>query len=337
MSETLETDVIDRVMENPGLVLDSATLFETFYTELEKAVTSVKGDVKTVGGRELIASTAFRVVKARTGIEGARKAKTEHWRKETTRVNGVGNIYKEKLLALQERVAAPLTKWQAAEDARVASCQETFDFILHARQISFGVTAADLDATLTKIRGINDLVPEIFGDKYADTLAARDETLEILTRGHAILLKAEADAAELAALKAEQERQGEEARQQAAQIMAEARRKDEDARIAQARLEAAEQAKADAEAAAERKLEEQKRAHQEELDRLAREKSTQNAAEAGRIAAQQARETDEAYKRSVHTKMARALSVNVPMPLVQARLVVVTILDGKVPNLRVDY
>ena len=337
MSEITEPDVIDQVMANPHLVLEDAVLFKSFYAALESAVTKVQADVNTETGRALIASTAFRVVKARTAIEDARKKRTEGWRKAIDKVNGAGKVYRERLEALQDRVKKPLTVWQEKQDALAAQCEAIVAALVNSAKVEFDATADSVQAKIDRIRGINDLVPDVFGDQYEDAVALRDQTLATLTAALERLKKAESDAAELRALRAEQERKDEESRQQAAAAMAEARRREEETRIAQAKAEAAEKAKQEAEARAQVQIEEERRKHQAELDRLAREKRQQEEAEARRQAEEAARQADIAHQRSVNSAIVAALQAAASISADQGKRIVIAIVNGKIPNMRIDY
>ena len=349
-------------------VLFDQDKFDAFYAKLKADVDAVPVDLSTKKGRDAIASVAAKVRSEKASIDKDRLRLTKEWRDNTALVNGAWNDIKERMDALAVEARKPLTEWEEAEKARIAEC----DAIITKLSLD-GVVTLDDTAETVRLRGKAVWETEIdadrFGDKFDQAVRAKDHAVDLLKTALARLIREEEERAELERLRAaeveraEKERAEREEHEAAVRAAAEALAEDErraaaekaeQERIAAAQREAEERVKAEAEAAAEaerdriqrehdealaaerRRAEEAERAAQAERDRAAKEEADRKA-EADRAAAEQAkREADQVHRTKVKTAAKQAI-MSCGADEETARKIVVAILAGEVPNIRLEF
>ena len=351
------TDIVRQVEDNPALVLTDETVFETYYAHVEQQALQVAVDLSTSAGRDRIRSAASEVARKKTAFDKARKELTEDYRRKTATINTVGKVVVDRFAALQLRVRQPLTDWEEREEARKAEADLILTNLRDAAIVRADETAEDVERRLERIRGIN-LNDELFGPRIEMAVDLRDDAVKALGEALARLKQQEADRAELERLRRvarEREEQEARERQEAEDRRAEEQRKAEEQRRADA---AAEQARKDAEEAA-------ARAHQEELNRIEREKQAEidaanerarkaeeeAAAERKRIADEKAaaeaearreaeakakREADQEHRTAVR-RAAKEAIMSCGTDEDTARKIVLAIQAGEVPHIRIEF
>jgi septal ring factor EnvC (AmiA/AmiB activator) len=313
MTEQAKTDTAQT-----QLVVIEPTAAVTLFTEgdgidamladIRKQAASLVPDVTTTKGRKEIASVAYAVAKTKTYLDGLGKDLTAKYKEIPARIDANRKVIRDTLDALKDEVRAPLTQYEAAEEARVAALQARLTRLNElGASASVEIAAADLQAMLLEVEQTElgdswqELLPqatiakELAAKRIGDALAARQ--------------KYEAEQAELEELRkkqAEQERidrerkiaeqaTAEEAqRQEQARLDAERREREAKDREQQAirNAEAAEQARKDAEdrrlqAVANAKFEAEEaatRAAEQERQRIANEQRIKDEADALRLA-----------------------------------------------------
>ncbi|KQU96815.1 hypothetical protein ASD00_18390 [Ensifer sp. Root31] len=312
--------------------------FEDLYEKIVKKVGEHVPDVSTKVGRDAIASLAYKVARTKTTLDKQGKDLTEEWRKNTSKVNATRNTISERLEALQKTVRQPLTDWEVAEDARIDKHQAALDTLLS----HVTLTVRPSEELRTMLASVDATIVDDSWDEFRDRAdLAKADALAALTRLIAIAEKQEADARELAELRAEREareaaeqaKQDEEARaeeerqaeqrqkEQAERIEREAREQAE--RDAQARIDAAEKEAREANERAER-------AAADERQRIADEQAAQ-------VAEQQRREADIEHRRTVNNTVVNALVACAEISPDQARKIVAHMVSGLIPNVTFHY
>jgi hypothetical protein len=312
-----------------SIVLLNPERFDQFYDRMRERTAELVPDVTTVAGRAAIRSAAFEVTKVKTTIDKAGLALTEDWRSRTKAVNDARKPMVQRLDQLAEQVRAPLTEWEAAEEARRAANDATMTLISNSAVVREDDTAQSVTDRGRWIYGATFAEPQWSAEEAAEAEGVKQRAVATLVAARKRLLVEEADRAELARLRAaelerlEREQAERVAREDAERIEAERvaaeraeaervereRKAAEDAkharelaeaaeraRIANAATAAAEQAKREAEQAAEADRLERERQHAETLrvEREAREKAERDAQaerdrEAARVAEEAAR------------------------------------------------
>lgn len=350
--------VLEQVDADPKLILLGKVDQKAYFSQLREAVTLDAGDISTAAGRDRIKSAAQSIRTRKAAIDRTRKGLTEHWRNQTAAVNAVGKVIEAELDELIEKVRAPVTAWERAEEQRKAEAERIIQMLTAAPTVAFGMTSADVQERLDRIRGIN-LNSEVLGVRTEMAEELKADAVAKLTDAVAALKRQEEQARELEHLRAEQERQRIAAEQaeadRRAKEAAEAAAKAEAERLERAKAEAAEQARRDAEEAARREQEEREaeaRRQIEEAERRAAEAEATAKAERQRLADLEAarkaaadaeaqeqarREADIAHRHAVIEKAADALTAIPGMTQKMARAVVNEIAAGNVPNVQVVF
>lgn len=357
LPETDAADLVAKVDENPTLLLLGDVGITAYTAALRASVVMPDADINTAKGRDAVKSAAAALRSKKAAIDKRRLSLTEGYRAKVAAINEVGSLIKTEMETLIEEVRAPVTAWEQAEAARKEEADRILLALEAAKVIAFGMTSAQVQERLDRIRGIN-LNPEVLGVRMDMAVDMRDEAVKALTEAVAGLKAQEAQAAELEQLRAEQERQRLAAEQaeadRRAKEAAEAAAKAEAERIERAKAEAAEQAKRDAEEAARREQEardaearrlveeanaraaEAERAAAAERQRLADLEAAQKAAADAEAQEKARREADLAHREQVIEAAADALTA-LGLTKKLATAVVNAIAAGGVPNVEVRF
>lgn len=322
------------VMQQPlqAVAIFSPGGVDEILAKLKAEVRAIPTDISTPAGRKQIASLAYKVARSKTALDDLGKDLVADWKEKAKKVDEDRRRIRAELDDLKDEVRKPLTDWENAEQARVAAHESA---IAALTALSVFDTAEPLIALIeTRLQAARkharDWQEFSMRGAAAQTMAVT--SLEDLLDRR---VKQEAERAELARLKAEEEarlqrereeqiareaadkakREAEEAAAKAAQeaadrAAAEQRRVEAEKAAA---LKAAEDARLAAEKAAADKLAEEQaeraRAEQEKRDAEARaakaeadakaaaEKAERDRIEAERLAAQRERESREKAER----------------------------------------
>jgi chromosome segregation ATPase len=239
-------------------------------------------DISTPGGREAIASLAYKVARSKTALDEQGKELVGAIKKQSGEIDAERKRVRDELDALKDEVRKPLTDWENAEKERVAAHEAAIHLLEDEDQRS------SIWETSTELKARIEVIERMFTGRDWQEFAKRAESAKIeatdsIYRALGIVQKREAEQKELERLRAEAAeraiKEREEAAAKAAKEAAE-RRAEEQARIAR---EAAER--------------ERQRIENERIEAEARAKQ----AEAERIAAEEraARELQEAEERRI--------------------------------------
>jgi hypothetical protein len=356
------------VSETPVVVLTDEKRRAEFYAHIQAEVDSFTPDISTATGRAAIKSLAFKITRTKTAIDAAGKELNEEHRRFINAVDAERRDAREYLDTLAKKVRQPLTEWEEAEDARKAEVEKIIAMFRSERFVPMGEASDSIRERGTIIHNIA-IDPDVFQDRadeaerekkdtVAHLLAAMEQAIKTEEAAEELerLRKAEAerDAAEQAkreAEEAEARRIAEEKRREEARAAAE---KAEQERIARAEQEAADRARREAEEAAQRERDEERRQHEAALaaEREAREKAEREAQdERDRIAREEAarveearreaeakakREADQAHRTAVKTKAKEAI-ITCGADEETARKIVVAIIAGEIPAVRMEF
>jgi hypothetical protein len=312
-------------------------------------------DVGTAKGRAAIASLAHKVARSKTALDDMGKALAAEWKQRSAAVDAERRRIRDFLDALKDEVRAPLTEWEAREQARKDAIEARVQAI-RSLSIPPSHTSDALAARLEEIKAI--LIDDTFEDRAGDAALAKDAAMRAIDSA---LADARRRDAEEAARRAEQERLAEERRQQqerevaeraerervAAQERAEREAAEAAEREERARREEAERAKREAQAAAERAKREaeaaaeRERKAKEDAERKAREaveaerrRVAQEAAE--REATEAKRAANQAHRRKVNRE-AMAAIVALGVSEDSGKSIVLAIVNGEVPHVSIRY
>lgn len=345
------------VEQTPVVVLTDETKRNEFYAHIQAEIDAFEPDISTDKGRKAIKSLAFKITRTKTAIDAAGKELNDEARQKINAVDAERRAVKEHFDALAKSVRAPLTEWEEAEEKRVEFIDNMIAMFRSARIVEMGEDAASIRSRGAEIYQ-TVLDAETFQERLDEAQREKDETVGVLKAAMDRAVVAEAEAAELARLRAENEarEQAEREKAEADRIereRVEAERRAEDARadaekaeaerVARAEQEAADRARIQAEEAAEAARAEERRQHDAELaaERTAREQAEREAqAERDRIAAEDkaraAREEDKAHRTKVKSA-AKAALMTFGADEETARKIVIGMIAGEVPHVTLVF
>lgn len=327
---------------------------EPWLQKIRDEVLAFVPDTSTRKGREAIASIAFKVAKSKVALDDAGKKLVAELKEVPKLIDAERKRMRETLESLQEQVRRPLNEWEAAEEARVAAHKAV---IAHIESTdTAGMSAALIGA---KIQDLDSLeINQELEEFEADAHRAKAASLAILRQALADQEQYEADQAELAQRRADDEaraqrehdeqirREAAEQAQREADEAAQRERDQAEQRERQLKQQTEEAERVAAQAKADQQAAEQ-RAEQEKRDSAAR---AERAAEEARLAEvkrqkdaadeiirqQQEREADKAHKSKIMGEAKLAImSMNVTEEL--AKALVLKIYRGEVPNISINF
>lgn len=347
-----------------------------FLENIEKQARSFDRDISTARGRDSIRSLANDIAKSKNILDKMGKELGTEYREKISAINTERNRAVDRLQKLQDEMRKPLTEWEDAEDSRVKAHEEAI-----AAMTSLAVFGDFLTPTSAEITTRLQALPEKYQrdwQEFSDRSSKEHERVQdVLNKMLAERKRQEEEQADLARLRAEEERRLQKEREEriaaeaAAKAKAEAEEKakieaDRQAKLAeQARQDVIRQkeeserkAKADAEAAAKREAEAKAALEKAEADKVSAaikaEQDKKDAAEAAakaerlRIAADQekerkeaeAREADKAHRAKINNDALTALvkiTDSTQITMDALKKIVVAIAKGEIPNVRISY
>jgi len=260
----------------PARVFSNESEMDKLIAAVREKVDVLSPDVNTAKGRDEIRSMAYKVARTKTALDEAGKKLTEDKRAEIALVDKERKRMRDQLDAMKDKVRAPLTAYEEAEEKRKAAIVERLDKIKQLGAVPFGATIEDIESRREELAAID---PGDGFDDLADQAVARHEAAtNLLNRALQEAQERAERERELAEMRKAQEER--EARDRAAREAEERKRREEDA----ARLKAAEEAEA----------------------KLAQERAAREAAEREQLAAEQrARDAEERAERAAAAERER--------------------------------
>jgi hypothetical protein len=228
--------------------------------QIEAKVRAHVPDVTTRKGRDAIKSLAYAVARSKTALDDAGKLMNEEARAQISAVDAARRKIRDRLDQLRDEARKPLDEWEAAEEARVDALKARLDRLSNAAPSED--TSDNIKALIQRVE--ITAIDDSWQEYLPHAGKAKDATLNRLRAQLATTEQREAEAAELARLRAEAEARAEADRIKAEQEAAEARRI------------AAEKAQAE-------RLAQIERDKREAAERAAREAEQRAAAEAERV------------------------------------------------------
>lgn len=276
-------------------------------------------DVTTPKGRENIASRAYRITKVKTAIEGIGEKLAADAKKVPGLIDATRRYAKTTLDALRDEVRKPLTEWEAAENIRLAKHRETLARLNVLATATAALPVPNLRNALATVEAVDASACEEFEGEIS---IAKGNALSVIRLALVARERAEAEAEELAKLRAEK---------------AERDRLDREADIAAEAAAAATRREREAAEARERKLRADKEAaEQHAVETAARVKAEMEAQKRAEIEEQERRERNVAHKRKVN-KAAVADLVAGGISEETAKAVVTLIAKGAVSGISIRY
>ena len=283
---------------------------------IEQQAGSIVFDITTKAGQETCRKISATVAKAKTAIDNAGKTKKEEYTVFTKRIDGDRNLAKTRLQALQDAIRQPLTDMENAEKQRKEMLENRLNNLENYFDV-YNITAAAVSDAITTLQ--NTLIDKSWEEYQSIAAAKKAQELDRLQTMLAQVQQHEADAAELAALRAAQAEQQRIAQEQAILEQYRLAAADE----AEQKILAAQRAAEAAAAAAEN-------AERIALERLEAKQAADAQAEAQRVA-------NEQHRAAVIEQTVTSLCSYMGMPRQNAETFVNDIINGEIANLFIKF
>lgn len=313
--------------------------------DIRQKASSLVPDVTTVKGRKEIASVSHAVARTKTYIDGLGKELTDRYKEIPKRIDANRKVLRDTLDALKDEVRAPLTQYEAAEEARVAALKERMTAFADAKQATAELPSTELEHYLQQIEAI--AIDDSWEEMTAQAGVAKDAAALHLRTVIEKAKEREAQAAELERLRQEAAAREQEDRERriAEQAAAAEAQRQEQARLDAERrereaIEREQKARIDAEAAelARQQAEENALRQAEEAAARAAEQERQ------RIAQEQARQQEEEQRRAADVEHRRTINNAILMDLMglgidedKAINLIKQIAGNKIEHLSINY
>ncbi|MFQ2729247.1 hypothetical protein ACK3YQ_01100 [Aeromonas caviae] len=325
--------------------------------DIRQKATSLVPDITTAKGRKEVASIAHAVARTKTYLDGLGKEQTDKFKEIPKRIDANRKQIRDTLDALKDEVRAPLTQYEAAEEARVAALQSRLARLNElGSSASIEIAAADLQVMLNEVE--QNALDDTWQELLPQATVAKELAAKRLGEALAARLKYEAEQAELEQLRqkqaeqdridrerliaeqaAEQARREEENRQRLEREAAQ-HREQETQRQALVAQQAAEQARRDSEAS-----EMARQQAEANAARLAEEAAARAAdQERQRIEQEQASKQQEDERRSADMEHRRTIDNAILMDLMglgidegKAINLIKHIASNKIDHLTINY
>ena len=321
---------------------------------IKKVVAEFTPDTATAKGRAEIASIAHKVARSKTYLDGIGKDLVDQYKEIPKKIDANRKRIRDELDALKDEVRRPLTEWEEAERARVQGIKDRIEAIRQHAGMSEDSGMAE--SAITRLESI--AIDESFAEFATEAAQAKDKALTILRADLEYCIKREAEAAELAQLRAEAAKREQEDRDRkiAEAAAAKAKRDAEEAaekekseieRKAREEREAAERRELELKLAAEKaereRLEAIERAEREKLAAVEAERKKQEDAERARLADEarvkadnERRAADLSHRESVHRAIKDAIIEKGVSPA--AAITFTSLLTtGSIPFVTIEY
>lgn len=325
--------------------------------DIRKQATSLVPDLSTAKGRKEIASIAFSVAKTKTYLDGFGKELTDKYKEIPKRIDANRKLIRDYLDALKDEVRAPLTQYEAAEEARVAALQSRLARLNElGSYASIEIAAADLQVMLNEVE--QNALDDTWQELLPQATVAKELAAKRLGEALAARQKYEAEQAELEQLRQKQAEQDRIDRERliAEQAAEQARREEENRQRLEREAAQHREQEAQRQALAAREREEQARRDAEAAE-LARQQAEANAArmaeeaaaraaeqERQRIELEQARKQQEDERRAADMEHRRTINNAILMDLMglgieegKAINLIKHIASNKIDHLTINY
>lgn len=336
------------------VVFTTPNALDPILARIRQEIDAFRPDISTATGRKAIASMAYKVATSKTYLDGIGKTLADEQKAIPKKIDEARRKLRDTLDAWKDDVRRPLTEWEQAEEARVNAIRAELDALRNAADDREERTTESLRLWLDDVLDTDPSAAK-WAEFAGDAALLKDAAVRVLEGRLALALRREAEAAELARLRAEQvvrerlereaqaKRDAEEREHRAAEVAAAAERAKAEAAIKaaaaeaerkerehQAALAAAERKLAEAEEAAKRKATEIEAAAKAEAERRAR-------IEADERARLQAREADVKHRAAINAAARDALVDIGDIDKAVATSVIKLIASGLIPAVTINY
>ena len=337
-------------LENPNVpALFTPGGLSEILSKIEEDALALVPDLSTAKGRDAIASTAARVARSKTYLDGLGKDYVAQLKDLPRKIDAERKAMRDRLDALRDKVRAPLTEWEEAEHEKAALTERLI--INLGGAVPFNTPIAKIEARLQEAMSLE--IPDSLHPEQRDLIAkAQVDAVNLLQNALATVRSSEARVeaekqareAELAQKEADRKRLQAEldavrkaAAEEKAKADVEAQRMRMEADAETARMQA--EIKAMREAEAKRQAEADAKILEERRKAAAEQAEIQRQADAARLERENSARLaqEDGHRKAVHDEIAIKFCVIEPIAHAQALAIVNAIASGAVPCLTINY
>lgn len=322
-----ETQLVAIPKETALSVFTTDKAMDPFLARIRQELDAFVPDISTTKGRKAVASMAYSVAQSKTYLDGVGKALADEQKKIPKKIDACRKRVRDTLDQWRDEVRKPLTDWELAEEARLTRHCDAIAILNSLPQSANGQTSAWIAESLSEVEAV--IIGPHCDEFEAEYARAKDAARLALTLELEKAKTREAEAVELARLRAESEARERADRDEAIRrdAAAEATRlaEAEAQRRIDAEIAAANAAREEAEAATRRATETEARLKQEAEDQKAHE-----AAEARK------READTNHRAAINRAAVSAFVAG-GMTQEAAKLAVQLIAKKTIPAITITY
>jgi colicin import membrane protein len=355
----VSTDLVAIEQTNLVAVFEGDAM-DPLIERIEREVMSHVPDISTQRGRQAIASLAYKIARSKTALDSAGKGLVSDIKARAGVIDASRKKMRDRLDELRDRVRLPLTEWEQAEEDRVNAHRDAIAMIRDMpRTHSDNGTLVEASTLAEIVRSLDAIVIDERWEEFANEASiVRDESLRTAKRALENQIKHEAEQAELAKLRREQQERIEKEREDRIRREAAERAKQEAEREAREAREAMErQARKDREES-ERKLRDERlaaerreqelvlqaeRAKREQIEAIHNAKmEAERKAEVERKAKEREaeerrlREADQKHRSRLMSEAKQAL-MSEGMTETNAKTAIKAIVAGRVPHITIKW
>lgn len=338
MNDSATTDLVVLDQTNALSVFTTSGAIDPLLDRVRKEIDAFKPDISTATGRKAVASMAYRVARAKTYLDDAGKRVADQQKEIPKKIDATRKRIRDTLDAWRDEVREPLDKWEAAEAARVGGHKRRLEMLRIRETENSDLDVSELRITIADVEAIE--LDDAWEEFVSEAALAKDRALASLRAALVVAEKREAEAAELARLRAEAvAREQKDREERIAREAAERAQREAEAKAAAAAKAAEDVARREREASERRELELKLAAEQAERRAAEAEAKAKRDAEA-KAAAEAAetarREADTAHRVKVNWAAMAAL-VAAGIGKESARRVIEMIATKQVPHVSIHY
>lgn len=327
--------------------------FESDLAEYKSRYVGVVYDFSDKKQEKRARSDRLAIGKTVAELDRVHKAVKAPLQEQVALLDGERKRIKDGLLEVQDGIKSQIARHEAELQAIEDALEERVQAIRQLARQEGELTSALIVSRLDALGQIE--VDESYSHRQADAVIAWEETEVELSRWLVEARRREAEAAEMARLKAElaakeqaerdariarEARAEEERKTMEAQVRAEAAEKaarDAEARAEQAKIEAArlaeENAKREAEAVRQAEIDKAAAVEQARLDAERRQREELEKVEAERVA----REANKQHRVAINKTALAALMEHAGLDETHGKAVIIAIAEGRIPAVRIEY
>lgn len=207
MSEQPKTELIVIDPANALVVFTQPDKAQALLAEVRGFVDSLTNDVSTKKGRDGIASVAYKIARTKTAVDAIGKDLVDEYKEIPKRIDATRKLLRDGLDEIKDKWRQPLTDYEDAEKERISVLDERLNHIQMLKNSVELTTAYQPSATIRDLISKLELIAiDESWQEYKDRAAMAKEAAKVeLDKALQTALTFEAQQAEIAKLKAEQE------------------------------------------------------------------------------------------------------------------------------------